>query len=156
MGKKNDPSTKSRRERLDALSCNRNSQVYYVWVLRFEGFFGSYLTFDASQAAATCLRVAEALAVTTTVLPGDPQLMQLPLLLLVDLLHASCFEQCIAAFRWIRLEERALIQVGSTDVDVLLRDVVYRQSIRFLAFLGSILCQLKQRRQPCSTVALGK
>lgn len=69
--------------------------------------------------------------------------MQLLLLLLVDLLHSCCFEQCIALFRRVRLEKRALIQVGATDVDVLLWDVVQRQPICLLTFLGSILCQLR-------------
>ncbi|KAA8580722.1 hypothetical protein FQN60_013680 [Etheostoma spectabile] len=77
-------------------------------------------------AAATCLRLAEALAVATTVLPGDPQFMQLPLLLLFDLLHTGCFEQSVATFWRVGLEERALIQIGPTDVNVLLRDVIHR------------------------------
>lgn len=94
-------------------------------ILNFMVFSALYLTFDASQAAATRLRFAETLAVATAVLPGDPQLMQVPLLLLVNLFHTSCFEQCVAMFRRVRLEERALIQVGSTDVDVLLGDVVH-------------------------------
>lgn len=78
--------------------------------------------------------------------------MQLPLLLFVDLLHTSCFQQCIAAFRRVRLEERAFIEVGSTDVDVLLRDIVHRQLLCLLALLGSILSQLERKRQ-CVIVA---
>lgn len=94
--------------------------------MTFQGIFSSYLTFDACNAAATCLRLTEALAIATTVLPGDPQLMQLPFLLFVDLLYTSCFEQCVAVFGRVRLEERAFLKVGPTDVNILLGDVIHR------------------------------
>lgn len=104
--------------------------------------WGSYLTFDASQAAAASLRFAEPLTVATTVLPGEPQLMQLPLFLLVDLLHTSRFEQLIAALGRVRLEKRALVDVGSTDVNILLWDVIHCKFFGLLTLLGSIFCQL--------------
>lgn len=104
-----------------------------------------YLTLDASQTAATCFGFAETLAVAATVLPRDPQLMKLPLLFLVNLFHPCCFEQSISAFRCVRLQEGALVQVGSADVDVLLGDVVHRQLLGLGALLGTILSQLKTR-----------
>lgn len=72
--------------------------------------------------------------------------MQLPLLLLVDLLHTGLFEQCVATFRRVRLEEWSLLQVGSTDVDVLLGDVVHGELLRLLVLLGSILSQLERTK----------
>lgn len=110
------------------------------------GKFSSYLTFDAGQTAAARLGLAESLAVTTTVLPRDSQLVQLPLLLLINLLHTGCFEQRVPTFRWVRLEEGAFLQVGSTDVDVLLWDVIHRELLSLLALLGSILSQLEKAK----------
>lgn len=73
--------------------------------------------------------------------------MQLPLLLLVNLLNTGCFEQCVAVFRWVRLKEGDFVDVGSADVDVLLGDVVYSQSLCLLAVLGSILGQLERTQE---------
>lgn len=83
-----------------------------------------HLALNASQAAATRLWLAEALTITSAVLPGDPQVVQLPFLLLLDLLNPGSFEECIAAFRWVRLKEGTFVQVCPADVDVLLWDVV--------------------------------
>lgn len=109
----------------------------------------SYLTLDAGQAAAAGLWFTEALAVTATVLPGYPQLVQLPLLLLIDLLYAGRFEQHVPPLGRIRVEEGTIIQVGPTDVNLILRDVIHRQSLCLLTLLGTVLGQLgwKQRRK---------
>lgn len=71
--------------------------------------------------------------------------MKLPLLFLINLFHPCCFEQCISTFRRVRLEEGALVQVGSADVDVLFGDVVHCQLLSLGALLGTILSQLKTR-----------
>lgn len=72
--------------------------------------------------------------------------MQLPFLLLVNLLYTGCFEQCVAAFRRVRLKERAFLKVSSTDVDVMLRDVVHCQPLCLVTLLGSILSELERKR----------
>lgn len=115
------------------------------WFRLRSGGCGSYLTFDASQAAAARFRFAEALAVAAAVLPGDPQLVKLPLLFLINLFHPCCFQQRIAAFRCVRLEEGALVQVGSADVDVVFGDVVHRQLLSLGTLLGTVLSQLRTR-----------
>lgn len=82
--------------------------------------------------------------------------MQLPLFLLVDLLHTRRFEQRVAALGRVRLEKRALIEVGSTDVNILLWDVVQCKLFGLLALLGSIFCQLNTKKEQSLFVMLNR
>lgn len=71
--------------------------------------------------------------------------MKLLLLLLIDLFHAGRFEQCIPAFGSVRLQEGALVQVGSADVDIVFGDVVHCQLLGLRALLSTVLGQLRRR-----------
>lgn len=107
-----------------------------------------HLTLDARQAAAAGLGLAEALAVAAADLPRDAQLVQLPLLLLVDLLHAGRFEQSVALLGRVGLQEGAALQAGLAHLaHVLLGDVVHRQLLGLLALLGAVLCQLQTEEE---------
>lgn len=99
---------------------------------------GQYLAFNARQAAAAGLGVADLLAVTTAVLPGQADAVQLPLLLLVNLLHAHGFEQRPPLFGGVGLEEEAVLQVHVADVDVVIGDVLDSELVGLLRLLCAV------------------
>ena len=109
------------------------------------GCGSSYLTLDASQAAAARLGLAEALAVAAAVLPGQAQLVQLPFLLLVDLLDAGRLEERVALLGGIRVEDGARVRAGPAQVQLLLGHVVHRQTLGRLAVLRAVLGQLLKK-----------
>lgn len=93
---------------------------------------GQYLTFNACQAAAAGLWVADLPAVAAAVLPGQADVVQLPLLLLVDLLHPHGFQQRTSLLGRVGLEEEAVLQVHIADVDVIVRDVFNSELVGLL------------------------
>lgn len=106
---------------------------------------GQYLALNACQAAAAGLGIADLLTVTAAVLPGQTDAVQLPLLLLVNLLHPNSFEQCTPLLGWVGLEEKAILQVHIADVNVIVRDVLNGELVGFLRFLCAIHGELRAK-----------
>lgn len=106
---------------------------------------GQYLALNACQATAAGLGIADLLTVTATILPGQADAVQLPLLLLVNLLHPNGFEQCTPFLGWIGLEEKAILQVHVADVDIVVRDVFNSELVGFLRFLRAVHGELRAK-----------
>lgn len=102
-----------------------------------------HLALDARQATAAGLGLAERLAIAAAVLARQAQLVQLPLLLLVDLLDAGGLEERVPLLGGVRMQEgRAVLHVDAAQVDLGLGDVVQRQAVSLLGLHGAVLCQL--------------
>ncbi len=102
----------------------------------------AHLTFDPGQTTAAGLRLAEALAVASTVFSRRTQLMQLTLLIFIDFLYACSFKEGVSSLGGIGMQEGAVIQVYSAEVDFILWDVINSQPVSLFGLLGAIFCKL--------------
>jgi hypothetical protein len=72
----------------------------------------THLALNAGQAATAGLRVTDAITVTTTILPGLAQHLQLPLLLSVNPSNAGSPKESPSLPRWMGLEEIGFLQAA--------------------------------------------
>lgn len=72
--------------------------------------------------------------------------MQLTLLLFIDFFHAGGFEDGMPSFRWVRMQEGAIIQIHSAEVDFILGDVIDSQPFSLFGHLGTIFGKLPQEK----------
>lgn len=80
--------------------------------------------------------------------------MQLMLLIFIDFLHASGFEDGVSSLRGVGMQERAIIQVYSTEVNFILWNVIDSQPVSLFGHLGTIFGKLPQEKDIYMTKTL--
>ncbi len=103
----------------------------------------SYLTLDASEAACAGLRVTEESAVAATVFPGHPDGPELMFLLHIDLLDSGWAQQSTPLLSGQWLKEKVFIHLCVINIQVIIRDVVQRESIGLLGLHRAVIRQLR-------------
>ncbi len=68
--------------------------------------------------------------------------MQLTLLIFIDFLHASSFKDGVSSLGGVGMQEGAVIQVYSAEVDFILWDVINSQPVSLFGLLGTIFGKL--------------
>lgn len=104
-----------------------------------------YLALDACLTAGAGLRLAEAPAIAAAGLPGEPQSVKLPLLLLVDDLRPRCQEESLSLFGRERLKVASVLQIRRTNMDVRVstQNLIRRQLLRLVLVNSSTYDQLE-------------
>lgn len=104
-----------------------------------------YLALDACLTAGAGLRLAEAPAVAAAGLPGEPQSVKLPLLLLVDDLRPRRQEESLSLFGRERLKVASVLQIRLTNMDVRVstQNLIRRQLLRLVLVNSSTYDQLE-------------
>lgn len=104
-----------------------------------------YLALDACLTAGAGLRLTEAPTVAAAGLPGEPQSVKLPLLLLVDDLRPRRQEESLSLFGRERLKVPAVLQIRLTNMNVRVstQNLICRQLLRLVLVNGSTYDQLE-------------
>lgn len=80
--------------------------------------------------------------------------MQLTLLIFIDLFHTSGFEDGVSSLGGVGMQEGAVIQVYSAEVNFILWNVIDGQPVCLFGHLGTILGKLSQEKYIYMTATL--